>query len=40
MGNEMISAGVKLIRLDWPDVSGVGGLCHFDDVDELVRTAA
>lgn len=38
-GNEMISAGVKLIRLDWPDVSGHGGLYHLDDVDDLARTA-
>ncbi len=37
--NQMISAGVKLIRLDWPDRSGVGGLYHLDDVDELARTA-
>jgi AraC-like DNA-binding protein len=37
--NQMVSAGVKLIRLDWPDTSGVGGLYHFDNVDELARTA-
>lgn len=37
-GNEMGSAGVKLIRLDWPDASGIGGLFHLDDVDELART--
>lgn len=37
--NQMISAGVKLIRLDWPDVSGVGGLYHLDNVDELARAA-
>jgi AraC-like DNA-binding protein len=37
--NQMISAGVKLIRLDWPDVSGVGGLYHLDEVDEIARTA-
>ncbi len=37
--NQMISAGVKLIRLDWPDTSGVGGLYHLDNVDELARTA-
>jgi AraC-like DNA-binding protein len=37
--NWMISAGVKLIRLDWPDTSGVGGLYHLDNVDELARTA-
>jgi AraC-like DNA-binding protein len=37
--NLMISAGVKLMRLDWPDTSGVGGLYHLDNVDELARTA-
>jgi AraC-like DNA-binding protein len=37
--NQMISAGVKLIRLDWPDTSGVGGLYQLDNVDELARTA-
>jgi AraC-like DNA-binding protein len=37
--NQMISAGVKLLRLDWPDTSGVGGLYHLDNVDELARTA-
>jgi AraC-like DNA-binding protein len=37
--NQMISAGVKLIRLDWPDISGIGGLYHVDEVDELARTA-
>jgi AraC-like DNA-binding protein len=37
--NRMVSAGVKLIRLDWPDASGIGGLYHLDEVDELARTA-
>jgi AraC-like DNA-binding protein len=37
--NQMISAGVTLIRLDWPDTSGIGGLYHLDEVDELARTA-
>jgi AraC-like DNA-binding protein len=37
--NRMVSAGVKLIRLDWPDGNGVGGLYHLDNVDELARTA-
>ena len=37
--NQMISAGVKLLRLDWPDASGVGGLYHLDEVDEIARTA-
>jgi AraC-like DNA-binding protein len=37
--NRMISTGVKLVRLDWSDTSGIGGLYHLDDLDELVRTA-
>ena len=37
--NQMVSAGVKLIRLDWRDASGIGGLYHLDDVDEIARTA-
>jgi AraC-like DNA-binding protein len=37
--NRMVSAGVKLIRLYWRDISGIGGLYHLDDVDEIVRTA-
>jgi len=37
--NVMVSAGVKLIRLDWSDTSGVGGLYHVDEVDALARTA-
>src|SRR5262249_18018052 len=38
-GNQMVSAGLKLIRLDWPDETGVGGLYHLDEVDEIARTA-
>jgi AraC-like DNA-binding protein len=38
-GNQMVSAGVKLIRLDWTDDSGIGGLYHLDDVDEIARAA-
>jgi AraC-like DNA-binding protein len=38
-GNQMVSAGVKLIRLDWRDASGIGGLYHLDNVDEVGRTA-
>lgn len=38
-GNQLVSAGVKLIRLDWPDASGIGGLYHLDDLDEVARTA-
>ena len=37
--NEMLSAGVKLIRLYWSDTTGIGGLYRVDDVDELARTA-
>ena len=37
--NRMVSAGFMLIRLDWPDTSGVGGFYHLDNVDELARTA-
>lgn len=35
----MVSAGVKLIRLDWPDASEIGGLYHLEDVDEIARIA-
>jgi AraC-like DNA-binding protein len=38
-GNQMVSAGVKLIRLDWPDTSGMGGFYHLDNVDEVARIA-
>jgi AraC-like DNA-binding protein len=38
-GNQMVSAGVKLIRLNWPDESGIGGLYHLDDVDDIARAA-
>lgn len=37
--NQMISAGVTLLRLDWPDRSGIGGLYHLADVDEIARAA-
>lgn len=37
--NRMISAGLRLIRLDWSDTSGIGGLYRLDEVDELARTA-
>jgi AraC-like DNA-binding protein len=37
--NQMVSAGVKLIRLDWSDTSGIGGLYHLDEVDELALAA-
>jgi len=38
-GNQMVSAGVKLIRLEWADESGVGGLYHLGDVDEIAKAA-
>jgi AraC-like DNA-binding protein len=38
-GNQTVSAGVKLIRLHWPDASGIGGLYHLEEVDELGRVA-
>ena len=38
-GNQMVSAGVKLIRLAWHDQTGMGGLYHLDDVDLIAQTA-
>jgi AraC-like DNA-binding protein len=38
-GNQIVSAGVKLVRLEWADDGGIGGLYHLDDVDELAKTA-
>jgi len=37
--NEMVSAGVKLIRFDWPDEAEEGGHYHLDEVDEIARAA-
>lgn len=37
--NPMASAGLRLIRLNWSDRSGTGGLYHLDGVDELARAA-
>ena len=37
--NRIISGGLKLIRLDWSDISEMGGLYHLDEVDALVRIA-
>ena len=37
--NRMVSAGVKLIRLNWPDSSESGGLYCIDDIDAVARTA-
>ena len=38
-GNRTVSAGVKVIRLDWTDDTGQGGLYRFEDVDELAIVA-
>jgi AraC-like DNA-binding protein len=37
--NVMVSAGVTLIRLDWIDANGVGGLYSLDSVDDIARVA-
>jgi AraC-like DNA-binding protein len=37
--NQMVSAGVRLIRLDWSDGRGAGGLYRLDEVDALARAA-
>ena len=37
--NQMVSAGVKLIRLDWSDTDGAGGLYRLNQVDAVARTA-
>ena len=38
-GNQMVSAGVKLIRLDWYARDGEGGLYRLDEVDSFARAA-
>ncbi|HEV2419874.1 MAG TPA: AraC family transcriptional regulator [Terriglobia bacterium] len=38
-GNQMVSAGVKLIRLDWHARDGEGGLYCLDEVDAFARAA-
>jgi AraC-like DNA-binding protein len=38
-GNTLVSAGLKLIRLEWRDQSGLGGFYHLDEIDTLARTA-
>jgi len=38
-GNQMISAGVKLIRLAWREGSQIGGLYRLNNVDELARVS-
>jgi AraC-like DNA-binding protein len=37
--NRTVSAGVKLIRLPWPDRTGTGGLYRFHEMDTLARVA-
>src|SRR5215467_6212665 len=37
--NRVVVAGLKLIRLDWRDISGSGGLYRLDNVDEVAQTA-
>lgn len=37
--NQMVSAGVKLIRLNWPDGDGSGGFYRIDEVDAVARAA-
>lgn len=33
--NQMVSAGVKLIRLEWSETNGAAGLYYLDQLDEL-----
>ncbi|MGA8866857.1 MAG: hypothetical protein WB510_07800 [Candidatus Sulfotelmatobacter sp.] len=37
--NPMVCAGVKLIRLDWADAKGAGGLYRLNEVDVVARAA-
>lgn len=37
--NHMVSAGVKLIRLEWPHVRVAGGLYRLNEIDDLARIA-
>lgn len=37
--NPWVSSGIQLIRLDWPENFGEGGLFRLDNVDLLARTA-
>jgi hypothetical protein len=37
--NQKVSAGVKLIPLDWSDANGAGGLYCLNEVDALARAA-
>lgn len=37
--NEMVSAGVQLIRLNWPDTTWAGGLYRLDETDAVAKIA-
>lgn len=37
--NQMVSAGVKLLRLNWSDTGGAGGLYRLNDPDKVARIA-
>lgn len=37
--NQMVSAGVKLIRLNWANGNGTGGLYRIDEIDAVARVA-
>lgn len=37
--NRTVSAGLKLIRLPWPDRTGTGGLYRFQEMETLARVA-
>jgi AraC-like DNA-binding protein len=37
--NQMVSNGLKLLRLNWPDTETAGGLHRLNEIDELARTA-
>jgi AraC-like DNA-binding protein len=37
--NLMVSAGVQLIRMDWPHGAGHGGLYRLNDIDAIARAA-
>jgi len=38
-GNHFVPAGLKLIRLEWLDENGVGGLYRVDNIDDIARAA-
>lgn len=37
--NRMISAGVTMIRLNWPDTTATGGLYRIDELDAIAQAA-